>query len=183
MAEGVIGAMLAPGGGSNVPPGTLYGCDNGRFGKGWPGHAEWILWVRRRVERFGVQHCLFAVAPDVPMNAVATLDESLPWLCEIRDIGIPAAFAAQDGSEASKMIPWDAFDVLFLGGSTSWKIGPEARSLASEAMRRGKAVHMGRVNSGKRFRLAREMGCQSVDGTFLAFGPNKNLPRLMKWLA
>jgi hypothetical protein len=41
---------------------------------------------------------------------------------------------------------------------------------------------MGRVNSLKRFRAARSMGCDSVDGTYLTFGPDINLPKLLSWL-
>lgn len=45
------------------------------------------------------------------------------------------------------------FDVLFLGGSTAWKLGSAARRLTTEAKARGKQVHMGRVNSLKRLML------------------------------
>jgi len=41
---------------------------------------------------------------------------------------------------------------------------------------------MGRVNSGKRFRAAQAGGYDSVDGTFLAFGPKPNLIRLQGWM-
>ena len=54
--------------------------------------------------------------------------------------------------------------------------------LFAEAKRRGLATHMGRVNSGRRFRLARDVGYDSADGTFLAFGPDANLPRLLSWI-
>jgi hypothetical protein len=42
---------------------------------------------------------------------------------------------------------------------------------------------MGRVNSRRRLRIAAQMGCHSADGTFLAFGPDRNLPHLLGWLA
>jgi hypothetical protein len=42
---------------------------------------------------------------------------------------------------------------------------------------------MGRVNSQERLRYARHIGCDSVDGTYLAFGPDRNLPRLLGWMA
>jgi hypothetical protein len=29
---------------------------------------------------------------------------------------------------------------------------------------------------------AKRMGCDSADGTFLAYGPDVNLPRLLSWL-
>ncbi len=43
-------------------------------------------------------------------------------------------------------------------------------------------VHCGRVNSLKRLRYAASIGCQSADGTFLAYGPDRNLPVLLGWL-
>jgi hypothetical protein len=105
----------------------------------------------------------------------------MPWLARIRDLGVPAAFAAQDGCDLLG-VPWDAFDVLFIAGSTEWKTGPVAERLAREAKERGKGVHMGRVNSRQRLRTAEWFGCDSADGTYLAFGPEKNLARLTGWL-
>ena len=72
--------------------------------------------------------------------------------------------------------------MLFLGGSTDWKLGPAARALTAEAKRRGKRVHMGRVNSLKRLRYADAIGCDSADGTCLTYAPDANLPRLLAWL-
>ena len=95
--------------------------------------------------------------------------------------GAPVALAAQNGSECITL-PFDDFDVLFLGGDTIWKLGPHARRLTAEARARGKHVHMGRVNSLKRLRYADAIGCDSADGTFLAFGPDRNLPELLGWL-
>lgn len=69
----------------------------------------------------------------------------------------------------------------FIGGSTAWKLGPHARRLVADAKRRGKWVHMGRVNSLKRFRYAAAIGCDSCDGTYLRFGPDINLPKVLSW--
>lgn len=41
---------------------------------------------------------------------------------------------------------------------------------------------MGRVNSLRRLRHAAAIGCDSADGTYLAFGPDRNLPRLLDWI-
>ncbi|MEU9291279.1 hypothetical protein AB0D57_43345 [Streptomyces sp. NPDC048275] len=51
-----------------------------------------------------------------------------------------------------------------------------------KARERGLAVHMGRVNSRRRLRLAQAFGCTSCDGTYLAFGPDTNRPRLLAWM-
>lgn len=182
MSTGRLGCMTTPAQGNRVPDGAQYACDNGRFGKGWPGAEKWFAWLTSTVERYGAGRCLWAVAPDVPMDAAATLAESQPWLARIRALGIPAAFAAQDGSEGPDMIPWDDLDVLFLGGSTEWKVGRGAEAVAREAKARGLRVHMGRVNSRQRIRIAEHFGATTVDGTYLAFGPKRNLPRLLGWL-
>ena len=72
--------------------------------------------------------------------------------------------------------------MLFIGGTTTWKLGPAARRLVAEAKARGKHVHMGRVNSQRRYNYARHIGCDSVDGTYLAFGPDVNLPDVLSWV-
>jgi hypothetical protein len=41
---------------------------------------------------------------------------------------------------------------------------------------------MGRVNTWSRLQYARDIGCNSVDGTMLTFGPDKNLPTLLSWM-
>lgn len=180
MSAGLIGCMTTPAQGNRIPDGAMYACDNGRFGQGWPGADAWFAWLTATVERYGRDRCLWAVAPDVPLDAAGTLAESTPWLSKIRALGIPAAFAAQDGSEHG-LIPWAAIDVLFLGGSTEWKLSQAAAGLVAEAKRRGKGAHMGRVNSERRLRHAAAAGCDTADGTFLAFGPNANLPRVLSW--
>lgn len=181
MSAGLLACMTTPAQGNRIPDGALYACDNGKFGKGWPGPDAWWAWLQRTVTRYGPDRCLWAVAPDVPFDAAGTLAESLPWLARIRELGVPAAFAAQDGCEQLG-VPWDAFDVLFIAGSTEWKTGPVAESLAREAKARGKRVHMGRVNTLGRLREAEWFGCDSCDGTTLARGPDRNLPPLLRWL-
>lgn len=186
MSAGLIGCMTTPAQGNVIPDGALYACDNGKFGcdgkgRNWPGTERWYRWLADTVDRYSPERCLWALAPDVPFNAAATLAESRPWLAKIRELGVPAAFAAQDGCEHG-LIPWGEFDVLFIAGSTEWKIGPVAYRIAQEAKARGLKVHMGRVNSLVRLRIAEHFGCEYCDGTYLTFGPEKNLARLTGWL-
>ncbi|MEU9662640.1 hypothetical protein [Streptomyces chartreusis] len=181
MSAGDLGCMTTPAQGNHLPERTLIGADNGKFGKQWRGATHWYDWRTTTVARYGTNRFLFGVAPDVPFNACGTLIESMPWLPRIRHLGIPAAFAAQDGSEVG-LVPWDDLDVLFLAGSTAWKIGPAAQHLAHEAQERGLPVHMGRVNSRRRLRIAEAFGCTTCDGTYLAYGPDRNLPQLLTWL-
>lgn len=180
MTDGTLSTIATPKQGNKIPVGATWCADNGCYGKGYPGDDAWIQWLDSYTPEERAR-CLFAVAPDVVGDAAATMARSLPWLPEIRALGYFAAFVAQDGLEALT-VPWDSFDVLFIGGTTGWKLGPHAAVLVAEAKARGKWTHMGRVNSEKRFRYAAAIGCDSADGTFLAFGPDVNLPRLLAWL-
>lgn len=176
MREGRIGFIDTPAQGNKRPVGVVWCADNGCFGKGYPGDDAWLGWLAG-MDPTG---CLFATAPDVVGDAAATLARSAPFLPKIRALGYPAAFVAQDGLE-SLDVPWGDFDVLFVGGTTAWKMGAHARALIANAKSRGKHVHMGRVNSQRRYAYARHLGCDSVDGTFLVFGPDVNLPKLLAW--
>lgn len=81
-------------------------------------------------------------------------------------MGCPAALCAQEGMTPGS-IPWDEFDCLFIGGADTFKEGPIVRDACSEARRRGKWVHMGRVNGLRRLLIALDFGVDSVDGTYL----------------
>jgi hypothetical protein len=179
MTNGLIGCMTTPAQGNIIPAGAWYGCDNGKYGKGWPGGERWYAWLKATITRYGPERCLWAVAPDVPFDAAATLAESRTWFARMHELGVPVAFAAQNGSELPGMIPWDDIDVLFLAGDTEWKIGEHAAELAHVAKLRGLKVHMGRVNSEKRFRIAMAFGCDFADGTCLARAPRIYLSRIV----
>lgn len=179
MLAGDLGFIDTPAQGNIRPAGVPWCADNGCYGKGYPGDVKWLAWLEANAH--AAADCLFATAPDVVGDAAATLARSAPWLGPIRDLGYPAALVAQDGLEDLD-VPWDTFDVLFIGGSTDWKLGPAVRELVREAKARGKWVHCGRVNSRKRLRLMAAIGCDSVDGTFLTFGPDRNLPQLRSWM-
>lgn len=178
MDRRLIGAIATPAQGNLIDGIWAWVADNGCFGKGYPGDAEYLGWLdAMAVHR---DRCWLATAPDVVGDAAATLARSGPFLPEIRARGYPAALVAQDGLE-DLTVPWDSFDVLFIGGTTAFKLGAAARRLAGEARSRGKPVHMGRVNSGKRFRYAAAIGCTSVDGTMLIFDPVRRLDELLGW--
>jgi hypothetical protein len=179
MTTGLLDMIATPRQGNKLPSDVTWCADNSCF-VNYPGDDEWLAWLTSYTpeER---SRCLFAVAPDVVGDAAATLERSLPWLPRIRALGYPAAFVAQNGAETVG-VPWGEFDALFIGGDTAWKLGPHARTLAAEAKRRGKWVHMGRVNSERRLRYADAIGCDSADGTYIAFGPDLNLPTVLGWL-
>lgn len=180
MRAGFLGQIATPAAGNAVVPGVPWCADNAAFTGGYPGDARFLDWLDAR--RPYADDCAFVVAPDVPFDAAATLVRSTPMLAAIRDAGFPVAFAAQNGAEQPGMVPWDDIDCLFLAGDTAWKLGAAARGLVAEAKRRRLWVHMGRVNSAVRLRYAADIGCDSADGTYLAYGPDINLGRLLGWL-
>lgn len=175
MTDGLLGLINTPDSNYTNPPGVPWCADNACF-SGRFDEDRWWAWLSRQ----DPTDCLFAVAPDVVGDAAATLDRSLPWLPRIRALGFRPAFVAQDGLE-NLDVPWDEFDCLFIGGTTAWKLSRHAHDLAREAKARGKWLHMGRVNSRRRWLIADYFGCDSVDGTYLAFGPDTNLPALLSW--
>lgn len=174
-----IGVMLSFNAGKTSKHGhSLFAADNGCFVQADKytddGFLKWLSTLDR-------DHCLFASAPDVVGDAVATRKRAYPMLQRIRDLGFKSAYIVQDGETADE-IKWDEMDAIFIGGSTKWKLGQSAAEIVKEAKRRNKWVHMGRVNSFKRIQYAEAIGCDSVDGTFLVFAPDKNTPILKKWL-
>lgn len=133
----------------------------------------------------GLPGCLFVVAPDRVADATTTFNLFREWLPEMKATGQPIAFVIQDGLTVwgwlDWQLPWDDFDCLFIGGSTEFKLGLYAEKAARMAKERGKWVHMGRVNSRKRFDYARAIGCDSVDGTKFSRWRDRWLPDALTW--
>ena len=157
----------------------LWAADNGCFTHPDLNVEKYLAWLAAL--RQYRETCLFATAPDVVGDASETWKRSKDVLPEIRALGYPAALVAQDGIE-DEPIDWAAFDCLFVGGSTEWKLSTNTHWLCREAIKEGKWVHMGRVNSFRRTLQARFAGCHSVDGTALAFAPDRRLEQLERWL-
>lgn len=181
MADGRLCQIVTPAAGNAVHANVRRWCaDNAVFADRYPGDEKYLAWLAKRT--WAAERCTFAVAPDVVGDARATVARSGPMLARIRAAGFPVALALQDGADLLAL-PWSEFDVAFIGGTTEWKIGEHMKALAHKAKEQGKWVHMGRVNSARRVRIASAMGCDSVDGTFLAFGPERRLPEVLAWLA
>jgi hypothetical protein len=162
-------AMVTPRMGQRPPKGQVWAADNGRFSSPQNYSDEgYLAWLAK----MPAESCLFATAPDVVGDAEATLTLSVPMLPRIREAGYRVALVGQDGLEHLG-VPWDDFDAFFVGGTTGWKLSPAAAELVAEAKRRGKWVHMGRVNSLRRLRYADAIGCDSADGTVLKHDPNR----------
>tara|TARA_S200002703_G_scaffold23535_2_gene20390 strand:- start:793 stop:1416 length:624 start_codon:yes stop_codon:yes gene_type:complete len=174
-----IGVMLSFNVGKQSLRGhSLFAADNGCFAAPEKYTNDgFLLWL----DKLDRAPCLFAVAPDIVGNAEGTRERAYPVLPRIRRLGFKAAYVCQDG-EKNDCIYWDELDAIFIGGSTEWKLSQAAGDIASAAKQKGKWVHMGRVNSFKRMRLAAAIGCDSCDGTYLAFEPNNRKGKIKEWI-
>ena len=178
MASGRLGCIVTPKQGNvTFPDEWDVIADNGCFSDAWtePQWLRWLIGLPRSVR--------FAVCPDVfHPDGSPCHDETLArweqYGGTIERHGFVPAFVVQVGATPDN-IP-DA-PVLFIGGTDEFKLGPVVWDIV-RAHRAERWIHMGRVNSRRRFRTARTLGCDSVDGTFLTFGPDTNLPRLLSWL-
>lgn len=183
IAAGHLGQLVTPNSGNRIVPGARFAIDNGAYGDRWDMH-RWDHILDRHMH--GVLDapmrdpgCMWAVVPDVVDDAEATNRLWARWWSAPMRRGYRLAYVAQPGV---RYIPAGA-KAVFLGGSDpAWKYGPEARAVAELAKDRGLWLHMGRVNSLRRLRYAQALGCDSVDGTFLAYAPDRNLPALLRWL-
>lgn len=155
--------------------GAYWCADNGCFSDRFD-EAKWWSWLSEQ----DPASCLFATAPDVVGDHQATLAKSTAWLPKIRALGFPAAFVIQDGATVDT-IPWGDCDAVFIGGTTNFKLSDDALAIIFAAKDRGKWVHVGRVNSRRRFMRFADVA-DSCDGTFLAFGPRTRLPELLGWI-
>ena len=172
-----MGHLLSPGAARGPWPWLPYALDNGAFSaftKGIPfdeqaflAHCEWALGT-------GPQP-LWVVVPDVVADGAATLARWREWAPVLRRFGWPLAFAAQDGHQPGD-VPADA-DVVFIGGSTEWKL--QAIRPFCAAHRR---VHVGRVNTYGRLRICADAGAESCDGTGWFRGDKTQLAGLLTFL-
>lgn len=183
MSAGLCGQMITYKAGNRLVPGVPFAIDNGvvRLRHARPEtDPDWSpeRWLARLDQYQSAAGCVFAVVPDVVCDAEATNQEWARWHGAVRNRGYRAAYVLQNGCRG---IPASA-GAVFIGGDDLFKLGPEARRLVGNANRHGLWVHMGRVNSLRRLRYAADIGCDSVDGTLLAFGPDFHLPRLTSWL-
>lgn len=153
--------------------------DCGVYGADGASKFDEARWRKFLADHVGfADRCVFAVVPDVVGDHRATLDQWDRYSDEMDPYR--RAFVAQDGCTPAT-IPEDA-DALFVGGSTRFKLSTEARACVTYAIAEGMWTHMGRVNSRHRLLLAAGWGCDSVDGTYAAFGPDRNFPRILSWV-
>lgn len=158
--------------------GVTWAADNGCYTSGYRfDDRRWLRWL---AARSGRGRCLFAVLPDVPFDHDATLARSLPYLERVRGLGYPVALAIQNGVSVGH-VPWDDLDAVFIAGDKAFKSSAIAWAICREARRRQLHVHIARRNSKKAMQSAYDMGADSIDGTHLAFAPDANWERTLRW--
>ena len=123
--------------------------------------------------------CLFVCSPDVVGDSTTTLQLFDEWYHTIAEFGYPVALVTQDGMDIND-IPWVQTDAIFIGGSTEWKLSDTSRAIVDEGKRRGKWLHMGRVNGPVRLKTAIEWGMDSVDGSGTARYTKYKLPQQLE---
>lgn len=179
MVDAGMGFMLTPMMG-NAPDlsATTWAADTGCYSQPQKHDDQRYLdWLDKKPRNT----CLFATAPDVVPDAFATWERSKRMLPQIRELGFNAALVIQNGIEFMD-VRWESFDAAFIGGTTAWKLGPEAWAFGIEAKSRGKHLHWGRVNSLRRLFLARKARADSCDGTYIAYAPDLLVPRMKRWV-
>jgi hypothetical protein len=153
-------------------------CDNGCF-KRW----EPAAFVRMLAD-FGAVADWVAM-PDWVGNAHATLTlwEGYARVYCDAEASVSWALVAQNGMDDCD---WGHFlsqaDALFIGGDDRYKESRAVADLAAVAKGRGKLVHMGRVNTLRRFKIAYRMGCDSIDGGSYSRWPDEHIPTALRWL-
>jgi hypothetical protein len=168
-------------------PPTLWAHDTGAFRE--PPEAWTIerqIAYHNRVHRRYLPYRatnLFVTAPDVFGDGRRGWIRSFTTAIPLRYLGWRVAIVAQPGTpllEDAKL--FDLLDCLFLGGPDEWQSSDEAYWLIRQARARAKWVHKGRANSWEAIEGCLKRGIDSCDGTYLAYGPRKNLPHLERWL-
>jgi hypothetical protein len=138
--------------------GGLFAIDNGAF-SGFKKKDFKSLLEREHENK---DRCLFVVVPDVVGNGKRTLEI---WHLRHNIIhGWPKALVIQDGIEDLD-IPWSELQAVFVGGNDPWKDSRAVVDIVKTALILDKHIHVGRVNTIKRFVKFEELGAHTCDGS------------------
>jgi hypothetical protein len=133
---------------------------------------------------------LFVTVPDAarmtPQGPEVSCEGTLwlfrSWLAALRKRRLPAALVAQDGLTVEQT-PWDDIAALFIGGTDTWKDGPQVEALITAAQAREVWVHVGRINTWRRFRHFDALGIDSFDGSQFSTWPDTYIPEWLERIA
>jgi len=163
-----VGWLISPGAFKEPREWLPYALDNGKFGA-WKNQTHWFeaqffeLLDRCKICRFKP---MWVLVPDAVGNKEETKLLWPRYEKDIRRYGWPLAFAVQDGMTI-RDVPTSA-DVIFVGGTTTWKWRNAANFVAAFPR-----VHVGRVNWVDKLEYCEQLGVESCDGTgFFRGGPD-----------
>lgn len=148
----------------SVPP-FAWALDNGAWGCFQRGVSFDGDAFREAMKRWG-PGADFVICPDIVGGGLESLSFSVGWADEVRQTTQrPLYLAVQDGMDAPAVLAvLEWFDGLFVGGSTTWKEAT-MHTWGELAKERDIPLHVGRVNTDRRLRMAIDAGASSVDGT------------------
>ncbi len=179
-----VGVITTPGHRS-IPRGIREGRPFAVDNEVYAGHYDFRTFFNQYLPRLGPyrDQCLFVVVPDVVGNVELTLWNFEQLVTGVLNLEFPAAFVAQNGQEALPLPCPDLWEWLFVGGTDEWKFSAGAAQCIARAKALKKRVHIGRVNSRKRFEICQRLGADSVDGTALIYARDLYTERILQWTA
>lgn len=139
-----------------------FAIDNGAY-SGLDRNAFFRLLDRNKEN---ISRCLFVAVPDVVGNARRTSElygmvtqhsSMIPW-------SEKWAFVVQDGHE-NLHLNWYEIKHLFIGGTDAFKDSASAYDIVKTAKALDIHVHVGRVNTIKRYRKFASLGADTCDGS------------------
>lgn len=158
-------------------PEVKWALDNGVFGA-WSANREWSEEpLFRFLEKYAAYRPEWVVCPDWVADRDLTLKRWSEYSPALHAFGVPLAFVVQDGMSISDIPSNPAPEILFIGGTTSWKW----RTLPMWAKAHPR-VHVGRVNTYRLLWMAHDAGAESCDGTGWFRGDKKQLAGLVRYL-
>lgn len=171
-AFGILTTYRHHGIAAGIRAGLPWAADNCAFGGNFDA-TRFVSWLDSMTPWRAT--CLFVVVPDVVADSAATLTLWHEWTPKLS--GWPLAFVCQDGQLPDDIPP--LCGVVFIGGSTAWKVSENAADCIRWAQANGKGVHIGRINWGKRyahFSIMKGSNEWTTDGTRTRFeGVDKTL--------
>lgn len=145
--------------------GQTFAIDNGAF-SGFNKSAFESLLSRNQSKK---DKCLFVCVPDVVGNARRTRELYFHFTQKMfmKPWAEKWAFVLQDGMEDLN-IEWYAMRYLFVGGTNEFKDSSAAYDIVKTAKALGVPVHVGRVNTWKRYETYAALGADTCDGSGVA---------------
>lgn len=150
----------------NPPRRTPWAFDNGAYKDFTAGRAFQEAKYLKALDK-GVSGADFVAVPDIVGAGVQSLEFSMSWVPRLT--GLPLYLVVQDGMTCSDVAPYVGhFKGLFVGGSLPWKLETAGKWI-NFAHACGLKCHVGRVGTGPRVRMMRQLGADSIDSALPLF--------------